>query len=55
MGALFGFIFGVEDVEDAAIYNLNVALMKEENYCKPIGIICGGFAGYVTEFLRQKV
>jgi hypothetical protein len=45
MGMLFGMIFGLMDLEDVAIRQIKEYLMKEENYCIPIGIILGGIAG----------
>ena len=32
MGAVFGTIFGIMDVEDASRYQLRLALLKEEKY-----------------------
>jgi hypothetical protein len=54
MGGLFGFIFGVMDVEDAAQYTIALALKKEEHMCYPIGIVLGGLAGFGNEILRIK-
>lgn len=54
MGGLFGFIFGVMDVEDAAQYTIALALKKEEHMCYPIGIVLGGLAGFGNEILRIR-
>ncbi|KAF8821842.1 putative membrane protein [Cardiosporidium cionae] len=59
MGGIFGFIFGVMDVEDANTYQIKLALLREEHYCYPIGAILGGvvsnlLAGLGNEYLRQK-
>lgn len=48
MGLLFGLIFGLLDVEDASIYHIKQALLKEENYCLPIGIVLGAIAGFLS-------
>ena len=45
MGIAFGLIFGLFDVEDESFYTLRLALLKEENYCYPIGLILGGVGG----------
>ena len=45
MGMLFGLIFGIMDLEDVAARQIKQYLMKEENYCIPIGLILGGIAG----------
>jgi hypothetical protein len=54
MGGLFGFIFGLMDVEDQTQYTLQLVLMKEQHYCYPIGIAIGGIAGWASEILRAK-
>ena len=54
MGAFFGLIFGLMDVEDAPAYTIQLALMKEENYCYPIGALLGGLAGFGNEIIRAK-
>lgn len=53
-GALFGFIFGIMDVEDEVAYHIRLALLREEHYCYPIGGILGAMAGFGNEYLRQK-
>lgn len=51
MGVLFGFTFGFLDVEDSA--DVRKALMQEEHYCYPMGIVLGAFAGLGNEHYRQ--
>jgi len=53
MGLIFGFIFGAMDVPDAAGYQIRISLMREENYCYPIGAVLGGLAGCGNEYFRQ--
>lgn len=54
MGAVFGLIFGLMDIEDQAQYTIKLALMKEEHFCYPIGIVLGALAGFGNEVLRQQ-
>merc|ERR1712136_23327 len=54
MGVVFGFTFGLLDVEDEHLYHIRVALMREEHYCYPMGVILGAFAGFGNEYFRQK-
>lgn len=54
MGATFGFIFGVMDIEDEIQYQVRLALLKEERTCLPIGAVLGAIAGFGNEFLRLK-
>jgi hypothetical protein len=54
MGATFGFIFGVMDIEDEIQYQVRLALLKEERTCIPIGAILGAVAGFGNEYIRQK-
>lgn len=54
MGFLYGFIFGILDLEDANLYKLAILAMKEESYCYPIGIILGGIAGFLNEIMRER-
>lgn len=55
IGALFGTIFGIVDVED--YYKRPVVLYKmlnsEISFCEPIGAILGAFTGFMLECLRQ--
>jgi len=55
MGLLFGTIFGLMDMEDVSFHYLKVMLMKEENYCLPIGIVCGGISGLITTLVDNNV
>lgn len=54
MGVIFGFTFGLLDVEDEQAYHIRVALMREEHYCYPMGIALGALAGFGNEHFRQK-
>lgn len=54
MGIIFGFTFGLLDVEDEQAYHIRVALMREEHYCYPMGIALGALAGFGNEHFRQK-
>lgn len=54
MGAIFGFIFGLLDVEDESSHHIRLALMKAENYCFPIGAVLGGISGFGNEVFRQQ-
>lgn len=55
MGFLFGIIFGIMDIEDVATRQIKQYLMKEENYCIPIGIILGGIAGLFVSAGERNV
>ncbi len=54
MGFVFGLIFGVMDVEDKQGWRLRDALINEEHYCLPVGIVVGGMAGYFNSVLRSN-
>lgn len=54
MGAIYGFIFGMMDVEDQRGLELRDALILEEEYCIPIGIVVGGLAGMGTHILGNQ-
>ncbi|GAW83531.1 hypothetical protein, conserved [Plasmodium gonderi] len=54
MGGIFGFIFGLLDVEDESSHHIRLALMKAENCCFPLGAILGGLAGFGNEVFRQQ-
>jgi hypothetical protein len=45
MGLLFGTIFGIMDMEEVKFKYLRDMLLKEENYCIPIGVVCGAMMG----------
>ncbi len=50
----YGVIFGWMDVEDSKAYRLEVALLKEESYCWPLGMVLGALGGFFNEILRQN-
>jgi hypothetical protein len=52
MGAIFGVIFGVMDIEDETSYHFKLNLMKEEYYCYPIGAGIGFVCGCVNDYLK---
>merc|ERR1712048_1527898 len=54
MGVVFGFTFGMLDVEDEQVYHIKVALMREEHYCLPMGILLGAASGFGNEYYRQN-
>mmetsp|Transcript_39156 Transcript_39156/g.124477 ORF Transcript_39156/g.124477 Transcript_39156/m.124477 type:complete len:233 (+) Transcript_39156:63-761(+) len=54
MGALFGLIFGVMDVEDEVSYQIRLALLREERYCYPVGALLGGAVGFANEYIREE-
>lgn len=54
MGGAFGTIFGLMDVEDSLESSIQFALMREENYCYPIGAVLGALAGFGMEYLRES-
>merc|ERR1711862_464048 len=54
MGVVFGFTFGLLDVEDEEVYHIHVALMREEHYCFPMGTLLGAVAGFGNEYFRQR-
>lgn len=48
MGMLFGAIFGIMDMEDVSNRHLKEYLMREENYCIPIGVVFGAISGLIV-------
>mmetsp|Transcript_56310 Transcript_56310/g.163321 ORF Transcript_56310/g.163321 Transcript_56310/m.163321 type:complete len:233 (+) Transcript_56310:117-815(+) len=54
MGAIFGLIFGVMDVEDEVSYQIRLALLREEHYCYPVGALLGGAIGFANEYIREE-
>ena len=56
VGALFGAIFGIVDVEDYSNNKmvLYVVLQTEISLCEPLGAVFGAFGGFMLEFLRQQ-
>jgi len=55
MGVLFGLIFGCMDMEDVVLKYFKNRLIKEEHFCLPIGIICGGIIGLVIACIDNNV
>ena len=55
MGLSFGLIFGIMDMEEVAVRYIKEMLLKEENYCIPIGIICGGVSGLFASVIDNNV
>lgn len=53
LGCLYGLIFGLLDVEDAAMFKLAVLSYKQEKYCYPIGIILGFVTGLLNQAIRE--
>lgn len=49
MGAAFGLVFGMLDVEDYQGMELRDALIQEERKCIPIGVILGAAAAVMNE------
>ena len=49
MGASFGLIFGMLDVEDFVGLQLRDALVREEQKCIPVGIVLGAVAALLNE------
>ena len=54
MGACFGMIFGLMDVEDQRGLQLRDALIQDEEYCIPVGIILGGISGMYNQALLSQ-
>ena len=55
MGMLFGMVFGIMDMEDVSARFIKEYLMKEENYCIPIGVILGAIAGLFVSYSDSSV
>ena len=51
LGASFGLIFGMLDVEDFVGVNLRDALVNEERKCIPVGIALGVAAALLNEYM----
>lgn len=45
MGMAFGMVFGIMDMEDVSAKMIKEYLIKEENYCIPIGVVLGAIGG----------
>jgi hypothetical protein len=54
MGMAFGTIFGIMDMEEVQMRFIKQMLIKEENYCIPIGIICGGLSGLCASLISNN-
>lgn len=54
MGACFGMVFGLMDVEDQRGLQLRDALIEDEEYCIPIGVVLGGVAGIYNQVLLRE-
>ncbi len=55
MGFLFGLIFGIMDIEDESLREFQEKLLKEENFCVPIGIVLGGISGLLATAIDNTV
>lgn len=53
LGATFGTIFGMMDIEDNRGLELRDAILREEQYCKPIGVVIGGTTALLNYYLRD--
>lgn len=54
MGVVFGFIFGYEDVEDAARRRDHLVFMRTESICYPIGAVIGAASAVANHYLGEK-
>lgn len=54
MGGIFGFVFGMMDVEDEVSYQMDLSLKREESYCYPIGAVLGCAGGVMNEYFRKQ-
>ena len=54
-GMFYGFIFGLMDIEDIEDKSLLRHLIKEENYCIPIGAFFGLISGVVAVLFSNSV
>lgn len=54
MGLFFGTIFGAMDMEEVKFSYLREMLLKEENYCIPIGVICGAMMGLFVSMIENN-
>lgn len=54
MGMDFGLTFGLLDVEDEDKFHVRMALMRDEHYSCPVGILMGAIGGFGIEFYRQR-
>ncbi len=54
MGLMFGTIFGIMDMEEISLRYIKEMLVKEENYCIPIGVVCGAMMGLFSSFIDNN-
>ncbi len=55
MGMAFGMVFGIMDMEDVSAKMIKDFLIKEENYCIPIGVILGAIGGLFVSATENTV
>ena len=55
MGMAFGMVFGIMDMEDVSAKMIKDYLMKEENYCIPIGVVLGAIGGLFVSTTDNSV
>ena len=55
MGAIYGLLFGWNDVEDGSEFVIQMKMMKEEKTCFIIGVFLGAVGGILNELLRKNV
>ncbi len=54
MGAVYGFIFGLMDLQDQKQPQLQTFIKRDEMYCLPFGVCLGAIGGVLNEFIRLK-
>lgn len=54
MGVVFGFVFGMLDVEDVEIAHLRLAFMRDQSICYPIGAALGAIAALFNQHLAAQ-
>lgn len=54
LGGLFGGLFGLLDLPDETLYQLRLALQREQLLCLPPGALLGALAGFCNELLRHQ-
>lgn len=54
LGSIFGFVFGMMDLEDTAIYLLRERFVKEQRVCYPLAACVGAVSSMVNFKLRQN-
>lgn len=53
MGAIFGFIFGIINLDNNLQYEIRLKLRQQEHNCFPLGGLLGFIAGVGNEYLRD--